>query len=441
MSQYASKKFFCRETITTLFGQGILFGNLDFMGATLGSVVDIAIVGAGPYGLSLAAHLNQSQRTFRVFGEPMSFWSRHMPRGMRLKSEGFASNLSEPKSEFTLQAFCREKGIAYADVGLPVALETFIAYGCEFQRRYVPQLERTEIKAITQSAEGFELTTATGEVARSRQVVVAVGIGNFPHLPPMLKDLPRSLVSHSSEHSDLDSFKSRKVAVLGAGASALDVAALLKQAGAEVDLIARTESLAFHERPREPRPLLERVREPRSGLGTGWRSRLSCDVPMVFHALPESVRIRAVAGHLGPAPCWFVRDAVVGIPQHLGATLVGAEPAGQGIRITFSQRGVQKTIEADHLIAATGFKVALPRLGFFGESLLSQVRSVEGTPILGRHFDSSVPGLYFIGVTAANSFGPLLRFAFGADYAAKRLARHLINARVRVASPQQAVNA
>ncbi len=395
----------------------------------MSTAVDIAIVGAGPYGLSLAAHLNQSRRTFRIFGEPMSFWSRHMPRGMRLKSEGFASSLSDPKSEFTLKVFCRDRGIAYADVGLPVALETFIAYGCEFQRRYVPQLERVEVKEVRQTGEGFEVTTSTGESVRSRQVVVAVGIGNFTHMPPLLKDLPRGLVTHSSEHSDLGSFKSGKVAVLGAGASALDVAALLKEAGAQVELIARGDSLMFHDPPQqEPRPFLERVKQPRSGLGTGWRSRLSCDVPLVFHALPETLRIRAVARHLGPAPCWFVRDAVVGMPQHLGAKLVGAEPTDKGIRVAFIQGGTRKTIEADHLIAATGFKVALPRLGFFGDSLRSRVQSAEGSPVLGRHFDSSVPGLYFIGVTAANSFGPLLRFAFGADYAAKRLSRHLMNA-------------
>lgn len=348
-----------------------------------------------------------------------------MPRGMRLKSEGFASNLSDPNSEFTLEAFCRQRGVAYADIGLPVALETFIAYGREFQERYVPQLERVDVTAVVEGSEGFELTTAAGEVVRSRQVVVAVGIGNFIHLPPLLERLPRSIVSHSSQHSDLGSFKGGKVAVLGAGASALDVAALLKQAGADVNLIARAESLMFHDRPREPRPLIERVCQPRSGLGTGWRSRLSCEVPLVFHALPQSLRLRAVARHLGPAPCWFVRDAVVGMTQHLGATLVGAEPTGNGIRVAFSQHGVHKSMEVDHLIAATGFKVALSRLGFLGEPLRERVRTVEDSPILGRHFDSSVPGLYFIGVAAANSFGPLLRFAFGADYTAKRLTRHL----------------
>ncbi len=387
---------------------------------------DIAIIGAGPYGLSLAAHLAPAGRTYRIFGEPMRFWSRHMPQGMRLKSEGFASNLSDSRSEFTLEAFCREKGIGYAHIGLPVALETFIEYGREFQRRYVPQLEQVDIQNLVTTSSGFELTTATGEVVQARRVVIATGIGSFTQLPAQLQGLPGALVSHSSQHADLSALKGAKVAVLGAGASALDIAALLNQAGASVELIARTQSLKFHDPPHEPRPLMERIKEPRSGLGTGWRSRLSCDVPLVFHALPESLRLRAVARHLGPAPCWFVRDAVVGkIAMHLGASLQAVEPAARGLRVVISQRGEKKTLEVDHLIAATGFKVELSRLKFLSESLRSRIRSVAGSPILGRQFDSSVPGLYFVGIAAANSFGPLLRFAFGADYTARRLGRHL----------------
>ena len=352
-----------------------------------------------------------------------------MPQGMRLKSEGFASNLSDPRSEFTLQKFCRENGIEYAHIGLPVSLETFIDYGREFQRRYVPRLEQVEVVNLVASAPGFELTTATGETVRARRVVVATGIGSFPHLPPQLECLPEALASHSSQHSSLNSFSGAKVAVLGAGASALDIAALLNQAGASVDLIARTETVKFQDPPREPRPLFQRMKEPRSGLGTGWRSRLSCDLPLVFHALPQSLRLRAVARHLGPAPCWFVRDAVVGqVPMHLGASLEAAEPAGQRLRVIFSQRGEKRTIEVDHLIAATGFKVNLSLLRFLDASLRSRVRSLAGSPVLGRQFDSSIRGLYFVGVAAANSFGPLLRFAFGADYAARRLGRHLASA-------------
>lgn len=393
------------------------------------AAVDIVIIGAGPYGLSLAAQLRKTGQSFRIFGEPMRFWSEHMPRGMRLKSEGFASNLWDPDSEFTLQTYCKETGVAYADIGLPVAIGTFIAYGREFQRRYVPQLEQVEVRTVVERSPGFELTTAAGEIVRARHVVVATGIVNFAHMPPELVDLPRSILSHSSEHSDLSLFKGRRVAVLGAGASALDSAALLTQAGVAVELIARREVIQFHDAPREPRPLVERIKAPRSGLGTGWRSRLCCDTPMVFHALPQSLRLRAVARHLGPAPCWFVRDAVVGhVPMHLGATIEGANAAGTGVRLAISQHGGKKSIEVDHVIAATGYSVAVSRLGFIHESLQAHIDKVNDTPILGRHFESSVRGLYFIGAAAANSFGPLLRFAFGAGFAAKRVARHAATA-------------
>lgn len=221
-------------------------------------------------------------------------------------------------------------------------------------------------------------------------------------------------------------FRGRRVAVLGGGSSAIDVAVALQEAGAEPQLIARTESLRFHNPPREPRPLLERIMEPRSGLGTGWRSRMSCDMPLVFHALPENTRIRVVARHLGPAPCWFTRDAIVGkVPLHLGATLERAEPSGSGIHLTLRRQDGPQAVEADHLIAGTGFKVALSRLEFLERSLRSRIRCAVDSPILDRRFESSVPGLYFVGISAANSFGPLLRFAFGADYAARRLSRHL----------------
>jgi thioredoxin reductase len=392
--------------------------------------IDIAIIGAGPYGLSLAAHLQRSGRRFRIFGDPMRFWTHHMPRGMCLKSEGFASGLYDPGSKFTLKTYCAENAIPYADIGLPVRIETFVAYGQEFQRRYVPQLENVQINSLAPDTDGFALTTAAGEIVRSRQVVVATGIMNFAQLPPELQDVPAAMATHSSQHSDLSGFKGREVAVLGAGASALDMAMLLQQAGATVQLIARCGAIQFHDPPNEPRPLIERVKAPRSGLGTGWRSRMCTDIPMIFHAMPESLRLRIVARHLGPAPCWFVRDAVVGrLPMHLGATLTGLRVHGDRVRIDIAQPSQgSRQIDVDHIVAATGYQVALSRLRFIQQALQSRIRKVADTPILGRHFESSMPGLYFIGAAAANSFGPLLRFAFGANFAAKRLAQRLANA-------------
>jgi cation diffusion facilitator CzcD-associated flavoprotein CzcO len=391
------------------------------------STVDIAIIGAGPYGLSLAAHLRNSNRSVRIFGSPMSSWSNHMPQGMHLKSEGFASNLYDPAGEFTLEKYCAERAIPYADIGLPVAIETFIAYGLEFQRRYVPNLENVQVNSLKKTAGGFELTTAAGEAVRARQVVVAAGIVNFAYLPPALSSVPSSMISHSSKHSDLSQFKGRKVAVLGAGASAVDIAALLLGAGAEVELIARREKIDFNDPPIEPRSFLQRLKAPRSGLGTGWRSRLCSDIPLVFHAMPESLRIRAVARHLGPAPCWFVRDTVANrVPMHLGTEVTRVESAEGRARLVYKQNGgPEKAVEADHVIAATGYKPAVSRLTFIDQSVQSAIRKATGAPVLNRQFESSVEGLYFIGIAAANSFGPLLRFAFGARFAAERMAARL----------------
>jgi len=394
------------------------------------ATADIAIIGTGPYGLSLAAHLRGSGRSVRIFGTPMRFWSHHMPRGMRLKSEGFATGLYDPESKFTLKAYCAQNGLPYADIGLPVQIELFIAYALEFQRRYVPEVEDTQVTSLAGRAGSFELTTAGGDVVRARQVVVATGIMNFGHLPPLLAGLPDAMVTHSSQHSDLSGFQGRRVAVLGAGASAVDIAALLLEAGAEVDLIARRRAIQFNDPPNEPRSLFAKITAPRSGLGTGWRSRLCTDAPLVFHAMPQSLRLRAVERHLGPAPCWFVRDTVAGrMPMHLGATLAGAEAAGNRVHLAFSQDDKGTTrIEVDHVISATGYRVALSRLRFIDATVQSGIRKVVDTPILDRHFESSVPGLFFIGGAAANSFGPLLRFAFGARFAAKRVARRLLRA-------------
>jgi thioredoxin reductase len=394
------------------------------------TTTDIAIIGAGPYGLSLAAHLRDSKRSVRIFGSPMHSWSHHMPQGMHLKSEGFASNLYDPEAKFTLKTYCAERGIPYADIGVPVPVEAFIAYGVEFQRRYVPNLENVQVTSLKNSGGCFELTTAAGEIVRARQVVVAAGIVKFAYLPPLLTSIPAAMVSHSSQHSDLTGFKGRRVAVLGAGASAVDIAALLHQAGADVELIARTQTINFHNPPNEPRPLLQRLRAPRSGLGTGWRSRMCTDIPLVFHALPQSLRIRAVARHLGPAPGWFVRDAVAErVRMRLGVTLAAADAHEGRARLVLRQFGREdRQVEFEHVIAATGYKAAVSRLTFIDESVQSRIRKAEEAPILNRRFESSVSGLYFVGAAAANSFGPLLRFAYGARFAAERVAARLARA-------------
>ena len=73
------------------------------------SKVAVVVIGAGPYGLSIATHLRAQQLSFRIFGEPMASWRHHMPQGMSLKSEGFASDLYDPRAPLHTPALLHGK--------------------------------------------------------------------------------------------------------------------------------------------------------------------------------------------------------------------------------------------------------------------------------------------------------------------------------------------
>jgi thioredoxin reductase len=398
-------------------------------------MVDTVIIGAGPYGLSIAAHLAKSNLTFRIFGSPMQSWRSHMPKGMLLKSEGFASSLDDPDSSFTLRHYCEEMNLPFDDVGTPVPLDVFSAYGLEFQKRLVPTLEQMDITSVSRTSEGFVLETADGQIVHARTVIVATGITHFSYLPPFLVDLPGSHVSHSSQHHDLSSFRGKTVVVLGAGASAVDIAAILHEEGSQVQLVARRQAIAFHTKTKEPRPLLRRLRAPRSGLGIGWRSRLCTDAPLLFHLMPQEFRFRTVRNILGPAPGWFVRDKVVGkFPLHLGCKIQSASIEGGKVHLKIVEKdGSNAELIVDHVISATGYRVSISRMGFLDEALRRVLRKVEDTPVLSSHFETSVPGLYMVGLVSANSFGPLTRFAYGAKFTAKRISKHVV-AKVRASA-------
>jgi hypothetical protein len=388
--------------------------------------LDVAIVGAGPYGLSIAAHLRTIGISYRIFGQPMLSWQNHMPRGMFLKSEGFASNLYDPTDSLTLSNYCAEAGLPYNDIGDPVPLKTFVAYGLAFQQRLVPELEQTNVQRINEISGGFEIATAIGETLRAREVVVAAGISHFAYLPPVLSGHSTEFVTHSYEHADLSRFRDCAVAVIGGGASAVDIAAGLHDAGADVTLIARRDSIAFHDSS-GPRSLVQRFLAPRSGLGLGWRSWLCTNAPLVFHSMPAKLRIRAVERHLGPAPGWFMKDRVVGrFPILVGCTINDLKIHEGRARLTYGSSGrADCHLTVDHVIGATGYRVDLDRLTFIDDPLRSKIKRLNGSPILDRSFESSVRGFYFTGVASANSFGPLMRFAFGAKVTSRRLTKRL----------------
>ena len=392
------------------------------------SNTSVAIVGAGPYGLSLAAHLHERGIAFRIFGKPMDVWRTHMPAGMHLKSDGFASDLYDPKRSFTLKHYCRDHGIAYADYGLPVSVDTFVAYGLEFQKKLVPMLEPVSVENISNDQNGYRLRLENGDTASAAAVVMATGISYYGYMPDPLAALSADLCTHSSAHHDLSRFSGRRVVVVGGGASGTDIAALLHAAGASVQIVSRR-PLKFHLPPgNKPRSLWQRIRAPNLGLGPGLKSALYTAAPELFHhLLPLRMRQRIVREHLGPAGGWFIKDSITrNVKMHVGYVIGSATPKQGGVSLHLKGRsGSSLDIDADHIIAATGYQASVARLGLLSEQLRSRLVLEGEAPLLSHSFESSLPGLYFIGVAAALSFGPLMRFALGAEYSAVRLGRHL----------------
>ncbi|PZG20447.1 dimethylaniline monooxygenase [Nonomuraea aridisoli] len=386
-------------------------------------MIDVAIVGAGPYGLSVAAHALHAQLDTRVFGTPMRAWEKHMPRGMLLKSEPDASHLADPERRHGLDAF---QPCSY---GEPVPVERFVDYGRWFQERAVgAALETSDVTAVGVEGGSFALTLAQGRQVLARTVVMAVGFLPFAHRPDPLVGLPPEAVSHSSDHHDLGRFAGRDVTVLGSGQSALETATLLAEAGASVRVVARSRALAWNDVPVAQPSTVSRLLAPRSGLGRGWRSLAWARVPGAFRYLPERARGHVVRTALGPAGSWWLRGRFDGaVPVILGARLAAAEH-GDGVRLHLHDRsGTTTTLDTEHVIAATGYRVDVARLRVLDDGLRRAVAATSPTPRLSPVFETPVAGLHLVGLAAAATFGPAMRFVYGCDFAARRVTRGLVS--------------
>jgi FAD-dependent urate hydroxylase len=378
------------------------------------------IIGAGPYGLSAAAFLREAGIEVRTFGDPMSFWEQQMPDGMFLRSNWGASHIADPRNELTLDSFCKEQG---NHCPKPIPLSRFVAYGRWFQQRAVPDLDSHKIQSVDRRESGFQITLSEGETFQANRVIVATGISKFAHRPSTFEGIPSSLASHTGEHRNLSIFRGRTVAVIGAGQSAMESAALLRENGAEVEVFARQNHLnwvGLHPRLHHLGPVSRLLYSDRD-VGPAGLSRLVA-TPHVFRRFPRGLQSRMAYRAIRPAAAGWLAKRIEHLPITFGCQVTTASVQGDKIQLRFDN-GTIKIF--DHALLATGFRVDVTRYDFLSASITKALKSVNGYPVLKRGLESSIPGLHFLGKPAAWSFGPLVGFVSGAEFASRELLRCL----------------
>jgi thioredoxin reductase len=397
---------------------------------------DVAVVGAGPYGLATAAHLSAQGLGVIVFGKPMHLWREHMPQGMLLRSYWWATNISDPKKQYGLEQFCQLTGQTERIVD-PAARETIIDYGLWFYQQAIPNADQTYVRTIERQAGQFKLTLEDERTIICKTVVMAPGLGYYVHRPSEYSHLPKEVLSHTADHNSFERFAGQSVAIIGGGQSALETAALVHESGAHVRLITRRPLVWIQGDATFPehRPFLERLRYPKAGIAPGWFSWQLEHFPYLFQSLPRATKdlILRGRGSYGPMGAAWLKPRVIGRADLYELLQVEQiQDKDNGVEVTLSNN---KVLNADHVILGTGYRADIKRLPMLHADLLPQIKTYRNTPILSGTFESSVPGLYFIGFTSVLSCGPFYRFVVGTDAAARQVTRavskHLLQTRKR----------
>jgi FAD-dependent urate hydroxylase len=381
---------------------------------------DVAVIGAGPYGLAASAFLRKIPGLeLRVFGEPMQFWRTGMPPGMLLRSAWSASHIADPECALTLDAY---KNFSGNHLSAPVRLERFVDYGLWHQRSAAPEVDTRAVCAVWKDQNVFRLRLQDGEECRARRLVVAAGISAFAHKPGEFGRLPAAVAAHTSEQTNLRQFAGKRVAVVGGGQSALESAALLHEAGCGVELLVRRNRihwLGWKERLQAFRPASRLLFSP-TDVGPAGISRLVSN-PHALRKLPRQMQdgLRRISTR--PAGARWLVERLRDVPISTGTRVTAAAVVTGRVRLELS---TGETREVDYVLLGTGYRVDAGRYRFLGSEIVRELQTENGFPKLSRWFESSVSGLHFLGAPAGWSFGPMMYFVSGTRFAAETLQRH-----------------
>jgi FAD-dependent urate hydroxylase len=387
----------------------------------------VVVIGAGPHGLAATAHLKRAGAEVLTIGEPMDFW-RKMPEGMLLRSNWTATSISEYVGPLSLTSYCQSTG---TNIDRPVPLNDFIRYGMWVAALAAPDVDRRRVVSVEQEPRRFVVALADGERIAAHKVVVAGGISPFVHRPDLAAHLPRELASHTADHRNFSGFSGKEVLVVGGGQSALECAALMREAGASVEVFARARRLnwlhgaKYHQKFGRFEPLMYAPTD----VGPMGVSRI-VSVPDLFRRLPRSVQDRMAYRAIRPAGADWLRPRLTEVPIHVDRPLVAADARGDRVTVHLGD-GTSRVV--DHVMFGTGYRVNVSKYPFIPEALTRRVEKAHGYPVLRRGMESSVHGLHFLGAPAAWSFGPVMRFVCGGWYGAAAVTQKIAGSKAPAA--------
>ena len=400
-------------------------------------MADVVVVGAGPYGLSIAAHLRAAGLGVRVFGDLMASWRQHMPAGMYLKSTPDASSLSAPQPGSTIFDYCAEIGSEALTKEDAIPIDLFIDYGMWFADRHVPDVEPEHGRRLV--ARGPATSRCSSLPVRRcapDSVVVACGVIPYAYTPPELLALApngpsprRGALAHRAARRPRPGSRADGSRWWAAGSRRWRARRCWPSPAPTSTCSCAAPRVLWGAVPDpEPATRMHRLVKPPSALGEGWAARSLSGAPGMVRYLPARARLALVKSVLGPSGAWWLRDRVEGqvdirAGRHRDVRGRARRRAGRSPLVGVARRQRWRRTCSTSTTCwprrATGS--GSTRSASSSPSCESSLRCVAGSPLLDASFESSVPGLYFSGLTAAATFGPLLRFVHGADFAATRI--------------------
>jgi thioredoxin reductase len=362
----------------------------------------LLVVGAGPYGLAVAAHAIERGIETTVVGHPMELWTTRMPEDMFLRS-GLDWHLDASGVD-TFEAFAEERGIRAAEVD-PIPIAVFLAYAEWFRQRKRVVVRDELVDTLLRRDGGFAARLGGGGEILAEAVVAAPGVGYFSHLPGWAGAVARRGV-HTSDLVRFDDLAGARVLIVGGRQSAYEWAALLCDHGAErVDVVHR-----------HPVPAFERVSwafcdpymEATVRIPGWWKGLAPSQQESIARRFWEVGRLtlewwllpRLSAGKVRRWPHAEVAEATVRAGGEVDVVLSNGE-----------------RLATDRIVFATGYRPDLARVPYL-EPVLPEVAIAEGCPVLDETFQTSLPGLYIPGFPATRDFGPFLGFTRACPVAA-----------------------